>query len=186
MQPRLPDKRRLRSGARFDETVGNFMDLPFEVKPPEKPRDVRRPRPQPRPDLVVERFRGMAKINAKFDETVCPEEVVAVHNYGFIAAHTRRVRSVQNSFDKQWDDMSRVRGHISRRRIDALEPPRRVKDRCILERVALERNEAREESGSQSARQTRRRRVFVSRRDPLPREDRACPNSARRLYYYGS
>jgi hypothetical protein len=114
------------------------------------------------------------------DETVSPEQVMALHNQGFLLAHARRVEAVQNAFDKQWTDTDRTRAMRYPRVPNHLVPLARPRDGHLLERILQEREAERLADPSADA----QRRAAALRRDPLPLEDCAFARPPPRIYYY--
>jgi hypothetical protein len=84
-------------------------------------------------------------MNAQFDLTVLPEEVVAVHTAGFRAAHAARVGRMRSTFAKQRKDDDRVRLRKAPRIPNGLERPKKVTDRHLVEKVMQERMRGQEE-----------------------------------------
>jgi hypothetical protein len=78
-------------------------------------------------------------MNAQFDPTVRPEEVVAIHLAGFRAAHAERVGRARLTFEKQWKDDDRVRLQKAPHIPNGLERLRKRTDLHLVERVLKER-----------------------------------------------
>jgi hypothetical protein len=107
-----------------------------------------------------------SKINAVFDETHSPEEVMATHIAGFAAAHARRVGSIRLACDKQGNDderVRRIRAPTVRRGTEPLHHPH---DGHVLEQVLNARAERR------------------AAERPLPPERTAFERHRQRYFFY--
>jgi hypothetical protein len=107
-------------------------------------------------------------MNAEIDETVSPEQVMALHNSGFRVAHAARVGRMRHTFAKQWDDDDRVRVQKGPRVPTGLEQPHRIKDRHLVERVIEERQQP-----------------DGAARRALPREAGAFERGPARIHFFG-
>jgi hypothetical protein len=139
---------------------------------------------RPHPLIVAPRDPQLARstMRAKPHEALSPEQIMALHNRGFLTAHARRVEAAQHAFDKQWTDTDRTRAARRPPVQNHLAPLPRPRDACLLERVLQEREEGR--ITDQWAAGDRRAQRWA-RREPLPLEDCAVPRSPPRIYYYG-
>jgi hypothetical protein len=166
-RPRLSARRDLQTGdADFVAQLGEFDFDPESTETPR--RIIRKPG----------RFEG-SKIHAKFSEDTSPDDVMEIHCYGFHAAHARRRRRVQATFDKQWADEVRARPFVIQKVGSNLDPVRKPKDQHVLERVLHEREEEKMAD-----------RCLVElppkpldRRLPLPREEKAFERFPRPVYW---
>jgi hypothetical protein len=141
------------------------------------PRDFR-PRVSPPNDRPTFRSR----LNAKLEESMSPDQLMALHNQGFLTAHARRVETVQNTFNKDWGDTDRTRSLRYPRVPNHLAPLARPKDGHHLERILREREAARvaDEWADDDF-----RRLQCAKKEPLPLENGAFTQARPRIYYYG-
>jgi hypothetical protein len=113
-------------------------------------------------------------MNAEVDETVPPEEVMAIHNAGFRAVHAERIAKLRVTFAKQRSDDDRVRVCKAPHVANGMDVPRKFKDGHLLEKVLHEREDRMREEPEEgmSARQ-------------LPPEQRAYLSRPTRIHYLG-
>ena len=81
-------RRKLQVDPRFELRIGTFVNSRLEISPPQTARD---------PKLTykhVDLDLSKSKMNQKFDEFYSPEEVVAIHTYGYAVAHQRYSENV--------------------------------------------------------------------------------------------
>jgi hypothetical protein len=123
-------------------------------------------------------------VNAKFDETFSPEQVMEVHCLGFLRAHDRRVASVHQKVDKQWGDTERTRTMRYPTPSNALEHVPRLKDRRLLEKVAQQREGEKIATRSIVGTKAKWPRG-MDRGSPLPLEDCAFERGPTKIYYAG-
>jgi hypothetical protein len=132
------------------------------------------------PSLLAELH--ASRLNAKFDETCSPEEVMSAHCHGYFTAHSTRVGSTQSTFDKQWSDEERIRPFHYGKLNSALDPVKRPKDNHVLEQVLKNREEGRRSYRSRG--QLSKLGQVIARTESLPKEERAFERGPRRHFFY--
>lgn len=182
VSPRLSSRRTVIKAETLPPPQDNKFTAFIHEPPVRAPQSARGDR-SPRPDLVLAQMRNSGKINAKLDESYFPEEIMAVHNYGYNQAHAQRVSLAQKQFDKQWNVEERLRLRSPRQLRDPLGPPRGRRDKHVLEKVLHEREELKIYRNSESA----RKHVTVERierPDLLKLSRRSGKVLARKLPWY--
>lgn len=165
--------RKFQVNPRFELKIGTFVNDDLEISPPQTSRN---------PDSTIKHLDfdpKKPKITQKFDAASYPEEVVAIHTYGYAVAHKRYSENICESYEKQWDDDERLRKCKSARLRKPVDPIRRRKDQHVLERIIQD-----------SVKRERTSRSFPQGnnsvgRMPLPPEERQSGRNSQRFFYYG-
>jgi hypothetical protein len=122
-----------------------------------------------------------SETSANANELAPPERIRATHNQGFLHAHRRRVNTIQDTFDKDWDDTARIRSLKSERIVTRVDPFPKQKDGHVLERVLHERNEEKWNAKAEPPGAQR----LVNARNGLPRETRAFERRRQPIFFFG-
>ncbi|OHS95101.1 hypothetical protein TRFO_38673 [Tritrichomonas foetus] len=178
MNPRHRHKRKYHVDPRFEMKIDGFVNSRLEITPPKTERDPATPRTH----VVLDPTKS--KLNQKFDETNYPEEIIAMHIFGYHRAYRRYVEKVTDIYEKQWEDEERVRRVKSTRLSYPTDPlNKRRKDQHVLERIIQDSKRTTGRSTDNRASSARRPRVI--RTSHLPPENHGNDRATPRIFYFG-